>query len=108
MGTRASIRFEEDDEIFYVYRGHDGYPNGDILPDLRRLVDEAEGRWSPGGETGTLVTLFLAMNFDYEKDRLPNYEITSCIHGDEEYHYFVKYDRETKGYIIGYDEAEEE
>ncbi len=107
METRASIRFEDDDEIFYVYRGHDGYPDGSILPDLHKAVEMAEGRWSPGGETGALVTLFLALNFNPTKSRLPDYELTSCIHGDEEYHYFVRWNRETKKYAIGYDEENE-
>lgn len=108
MSTRANIRFEGeyDDEVFYIYRHSDGYPDGDILPDLRRCVETSSGRWS-GAEMGQVVSRFLGMTFK-PNDRLQDYELTGAIHGDESYHYFVKWNRETKEYIVGYDEESED
>lgn len=99
MGTRASIQFKVDDEIIYIYRGHDGYPDGDILPDLNALIEKARGRWSEP-EPDYLVTLFLAMFYDFNKTRLPDYTITSCVHGDEEYVYLVEFDRVSKEWSV--------
>lgn len=102
MGTRASIQFQLDDDVYFVYRGHGGYPDGDILPDIHKTLAEAKGRWSEP-ELECLVTLFLAMHYDFSKTRLPDYEITSCLHGDEEYYYLVAWNRETKEWQVSYE-----
>jgi hypothetical protein len=90
MGTRATIKFTDDDETYYVYRGHDGFPDN-ILKDIDAAIKESKGRWS-NPELGCLVTLMLTMFYDYEKIRLPDYELTQCFHGDESYRYYVNWD----------------
>jgi hypothetical protein len=87
MSTRATIRFSDSDDEYFVYRGHDGYPNN-ILSDLEEVIKKSNGRWS-GSEIGCLVTLFLAMGYDYNTKRLPYYELTTSFHGDESYRYWV-------------------
>ena len=106
MSTRASIRFKDRYDTFYVYRHSDGYPDGDILPDLRNAVEKASGRWS-GSELGTMVAFFLGTVFDPHK-RLPSYALTSSIHGDESYHYVVNWDEAKREYVIGYDEENDD
>lgn len=87
MSTRATIRFTDGDDEYFVYRSHDGFPDN-ILADLEELTKKAKGRWS-GSEIGCLVTLFLAMGYDYNKSRLPYYELTTSFHGDESYQFWV-------------------
>jgi len=101
MGTRGTIRFSTDDseDLFFIYRGHDGKPSV-VIEDIKDCIAKAKGRWS-GGELGLLVTLFLSMYYDYDKERLPTYEITSGIHGDESYVYFVRWNSETKAWEYG-------
>lgn len=99
MGTRATIKFKYDDEEYFVYRGHDGYPEN-IIPDIEATLQKAKNRWSEP-ELGCLVTLFLAMGYDFENKRLPNYEITSSFHGDESYRYYVLFDWDKKQYSYG-------
>ncbi len=107
MSTRASIRFvDEYGDTIYVYRHSDGYPSGDILKDLRTVIDTSYNRWS-GAAMGQVVARFFGLTFQ-PSDRLQDYEVTNGIHGDEDYHYFVKWDDETKKYIIGYDEQDED
>lgn len=90
MGTRASIIFtDEFDDKYFVYRGHDAFPDT-VLPDLQKAIDQSARRWD-GSEMGALVTLFLAMMYDSDKTRLPDYELTTSVHGDESYHYCVEY-----------------
>lgn len=62
MSTTAMISFRDGEEVYWIRRGHDGFP-GVVLPDLGRLLEakaEGWGRWS-GAECGQLVSLFLAM-----------------------------------------------
>lgn len=89
MSTRATIEFTDGDEIYYVYRGHDGFPKN-ILQDIKACIEKSKGRWS-NPELGTLVTLMLAMHWDWQKTRLPDYEMTSTFHGDDSYRYYVKW-----------------
>jgi hypothetical protein len=95
MSTRATIKFTNNHptspDAFYVYRHCDGYPE-DVLPDIAGAIDASTGRWSEP-ETECLVTLFLAMQFHPEKDRLPDYHITSGFHGDESYQYEVSWNK---------------
>jgi hypothetical protein len=88
MGTRASIIFRDEWDEFFVYRGHDGYPEN-IIRDIEQSIETAEGRWS-GSECGAFVTLFLSEHFNI-KSLLPDYELTTSIHGDESYHYTVEW-----------------
>jgi hypothetical protein len=90
MGTRATIKFSDDEEVYFVYRGHDGFPDN-VLSDITATLEKAKGRWS-NPELGCLVTLFLAMGYDYEKHRLPFYDLTTSFHGDERYRYYVDWD----------------
>ena len=99
MGTRATIKFINDDEIYYVYRGHDGTPDV-ILPDIEAALKISEERWS-NPDLSCLVTLFLARGYDFAKQRLPDYEITPCFHGDESYRYFVNWDDKKREYLFG-------
>jgi hypothetical protein len=93
MGTRATIRFKEGDEEYYVYRGHDGYPEN-VDRDIREVLELIKGRWS-GSEVGTLVSFFLGHFFE-EKQRLPDYDLTPSFHGDESYRYYVEWDSANK------------
>lgn len=103
MGTRATIIFSEgeneSDDKYYVYRGHDGFPEN-IIPDLELLIKDSKERWSMP-EVGLMVTMFLAMNFDFTKFRLPDYEITPCIHGDESYVYYFTWNKSERRWIYG-------
>jgi hypothetical protein len=95
MSTRATIKFQDGDDAYYAYRHCDGFPEN-VEEDLYKLTEEAKGRWSEP-QLSLLVTLFLTMNRDYRKDRLPNYEITESFHGDESCRYYCKWDSKNKG-----------
>lgn len=95
MSTRATIRFKDGDEEYFVYRHSDGYPEN-VDNDIRKVLEEIKGRWS-GAELGTLVSFFLGYYFD-KNNRLPDYDLTPSFHGDESYRYFVEWDDENKMY----------
>lgn len=99
MSTRASIRFiDEYADVVYVYRGHDGFPEI-VEPDIDRVLSIAQGRWS-GSEISLLVTLFLAVTYSgWQEQRLPDYELTTSIHGDEEYFYNVRWDTAKQAWV---------
>ena len=86
MGTRATIRISEGerecDEKFFIYRGHDGFPEN-ILPDLHEAVKHCHIK-----EAGDFVSVFLGLNYD-KKQRCQNYVLTSAFHSDESYKYSV-------------------
>lgn len=86
MGTRATIQFRDRNDIFYVYRGHDGHPEN-VLTDIQMVVDQTRGRWS-GAETELVVTCMLMLAND-KNSRIPDYSITGGFHGDESYRYYV-------------------
>ena len=91
MGTRANIQFRDEfGTVFHVYRGHDGGPEN-VMADLQALLTTANGRWS-GSEIDCLVTLFLSMTWDWRKQRLPDYVMTTKLHGDEGRFYEVVYE----------------
>ncbi len=98
MSTRATIKFEYEGDEYYVYRHSDGFPDV-IMPDLEAAFEKAKGRWS-GVEIELLITLFLAMYYNPDKQRLPDYELTRCFHGDESYCYYVCWDEENKKFTI--------
>lgn len=99
MSTRANIKFrDEDGKEIYIYRHSDGYPSV-IEPDIDKAITVSSDRWS-GSEIGLFVSLFLAMHYsDWEKKRLPDYELTTGVHGDEDYLYTIEYDYEQKRWI---------
>jgi len=99
MSTRATIIFSCDDEEYYAYRHSDGFPEN-VQEDIRDAIRTAKGRWSEP-ELGLFVTLFLAKGYDYNKDRLPDYEITPCFHGDESYRYYCRYNKQHKEWEFG-------
>jgi hypothetical protein len=103
MSTRATIKFSDGDDEFFVYRHHDGYPEGNIIPDIEKTLNLIMGRWSEP-ELEFLVTSFLIVGNDLQKSRTPNYRITSCIHGDESYLYFVSWDDDKNEWIYGVEE----
>lgn len=97
MSTRCTIRFRYDDEEFFVYRHSDGFPDI-VIPDIEAAIEKSNGRWLVCASL--LVTLFLADNFDSQKDRLPEYEITSGFHGDESYLIHVDWNEAEKKWIV--------
>lgn len=100
MSTRAIIAFEAEDNVFYVDRSHDGFPE-DVLPDIELTLQATNKNWS-GAELGQLVSFFLGMHFD-DRSRIQTYE--PCIGfsspGDESYRYFVKWNESEKVYKFG-------
>jgi hypothetical protein len=98
MSTRATIKFTDGDETYYVYRHCDGFPDI-VIHDIQYSIDKSNGRWS-GAETGCLVTMFLALNYDPDKKRLPEYHISSGFAGDESYRYLVKWNGSTKEWVV--------
>jgi len=101
MSTRANIRFEDEwGDAIHIDRSHDGFPDN-ILPDIEETLELCKGRWS-GSELGQLVSAFIGKHFD-AKTRIQNYE--PCIGyeraGDESYCYYVKWNKEKKGYDFG-------
>ena len=89
MGTRATIRFKDGNDEYFIYRGHDGYPSN-VQADIEETLLKIENRWS-GPEIGSVVSCFIGFTFN-EKSRCPNYELTPCFHGDESYRYYVDWD----------------
>ena len=98
MSTRCTICFSDGDDEFFVYRHCDGFPEI-IVPDIEAAIEKSKGRWSEP-ETGILVTLFLADNFDSAKKRLPEYWASSGFDGDESYRYFVDWDEAEKKWKV--------
>ena len=100
MSTRANIRFEDEYGSMHVDRSHDGYPDI-ILSDIKETIDLCKGRWS-GSELGQLVSAFIGMHFD-PTTRIQQYEpcIGFKIAGDEEYRYWVKWNKEKGEYEYG-------
>ena len=72
-----------------------------VEPDIDKAISVCSGRWG-GSEIGIFVSAFLAINYsDWAKKRLPDYELTSFVHGDEDYLYTVEYDEEQKQWKRG-------
>jgi len=100
MSTRATIKFSDGNDEYFIYRHHDGYPDGDIIPDLEKTILKTKGRWSDP-DVGMMTTAFLCMNNDFEKERIPSYEITPCFHGDESYIYHLTWNEKTDKWECG-------
>lgn len=100
MSTRATIRFKDEYDEYFVYRHSDGFPEI-ILPHLQELIDKSRGRWS-GSELGTMVAFFFGLRFDINK-RLPDYDLTASFHGDESYQYYFDWNVAEKQWVIKYE-----
>jgi hypothetical protein len=98
MSTRATIRFKDRWDEYYVYRGHDGHPEN-VLADIDETIALAKGRWSGSG-IGQLISLFLATSGDV-RQRIQDYEITTAFHGDESFRYFVNWDDDKGQWVSG-------
>ena len=104
MSTRAHILIKDREEQFKLYHHWDGYPEG-VGKDLKRFLSMyyKDCRWDAEIIANNLVKGEL-------KDSANNsdnaYEITSCIHGDEEYVYVIDCKSKTiKCYKHGWDEG---
>ena len=93
MGTRATIRFKDGENEYFIYRGKDGYPEN-VDKDIKEVLQKIKNRWSEP-ELELLVTFFLGYFFVKEK-RLPSYKINPCFHGDESFRYYVEWNNEKK------------
>lgn len=87
MSTRATIKFKDRDEVYFVYRHCDGFPD-DVLPDVEAAIKR--NSLLSGAEAGHLVSLLLGMTFR-PGERVQTYEMTTAFHGDESYRYFVEW-----------------
>lgn len=103
MSTRASLRFKDTWDTFFVYRHSYGYPDGEIPRHIESAIEKARGRWS-GSECGLFVSLFLGLHFN-EQERLPDYMMTSGVHGDESYHYFIEWNDDDKKWAWRYEQV---
>lgn len=90
MPTRATIEFSDHRKKFYVYRHFGGYPE-QVMPDIMSAIEKSRGLWGEP-EVGLLVSFFIGLHS--KEERIPDYEITSGFHEDENYRYFVKYNQE--------------
>ena len=87
MSTRATIQFKDRDEVYFVYRHCDGFPE-DVLPDIEAAINR--NSLLSGVQAGHLVSLLLGMTFR-PGERVQSYEMTTSFHGDESYIYFVEW-----------------
>lgn len=93
MSTRAHIRIKDGRDLFLLYHHHDGYPEG-IGVDLKKFLS-AKNYWC-----GDCIANELVKSKDDDE-----YEITSCLHGDEEYIYVIDCNNKTlKCYKHNWDE----
>lgn len=98
MGTRATVEITDGHETYFIYHGHDGFPDN-ILPDITAAITACKGRWSGAG-VGQFVSYFLGFVFD-PKSRLQDYELTTGFHGDESYRYWIRWDEKKQEYNCG-------
>ena len=88
MGTRASIVIQDKHDTIFLYRGHDGYPS-ETLTDLQKTLDKYSQYLDDAVSIATWIL--------WQQNQLsstPDYELTSCCHGDEDYLYLI--DSKTK------------
>lgn len=104
MSTRAIIRFTDGNREILIDKGHDGHPS-DVLPALDNCIRESEHRWSHP-EIECMASLFIAMGFPYEKQRVPDYVIIDRYPEDTNFRYFLEWDRSQKIYKFGLDYRE--
>lgn len=110
MSTRAHIRIKDGDEQIMLYHHHDGYPEG-VGRDLKKFLQEnCQNYWDAceianglvkGGIKHEHKGLYSG-NVEVRAD--DEYEITTCIHGDEEFIYVIDCDKkELKCYTHKWD-----
>ena len=114
MSTRAHIRIKDGEDLFQLYHHHDGYPDGVGA----MLKDFLKKQYKQGGWYGDNIANDLVKGkLTYEHTGLydgkkyiksdDEYEITTCIHGDEEYVYVIDCQKKSlKCYRHGWDEGE--
>lgn len=102
MSTRASIRINaKGEKPICLYHHCDGYPDG-VGSELKTFVKEYNGCWDPYFVATTIIK-----GAYHSLDE--TYELTPCIHGDEEYLYVIDCDEKTiTGYELGWDESYED
>jgi hypothetical protein len=103
MGTRASIKFTDGHETFFVYRGHDGFPEV-VRPDIEKALLKHEQNVFHAPECGLLVATFFGVNYKPEQ-RLQDYEMTTSVHGDESYRYEIAWHEQSRSWIIKGDQG---
>lgn len=84
MGTRTNIIVEYGATKTFIYRHWDGYPAVTGY-DLIKLYRETNG-------AGGFVSALLAAQ--RENEELPQYELTTEVHGDIEFLYVIRFGRE--------------
>ncbi len=95
MSTRAHIRIIEGNDTFLLYHHHDGYPEG-VGSDLKQFLSQR--RWWYADEIANDL-------IKGKLDKDDEYEIASCLHGDEAYIYVINCDDRTlKCYGHNFDE----
>lgn len=82
MGTRANVKFVDENKTVWIYRHFDGYPSA-VLPDLNELIEVLN---EDGVDSADEAASYLELN--------KNYESTDQQHGDIDYLYTV--DAKTK------------
>ena len=115
MSTRCHIRIKEGKTQYMLYHHSDGYPDG-VGVDLKKFLAEIEGDWDADDIANQLVKggirhLRYPSVYANEKKMCPDmgYEITPCVHGDEEYVYVIDCDAQTlKCYSHKWDESFED
>jgi hypothetical protein len=101
MSTRATIKFKDRNEEFFVYRHHDGFPEN-VIQDIKDVLKKVKDRWS-APECGTLVSVFIGTH--HTNQIVPDYIMTTSFTGDESYTYLVKYDDSINEWKVEYFEA---
>ena len=96
MSTRATINICDGQENYFVYRHCDGFP--DIIePDILAAIER--NKLLSGSNAGHLVSILLGMTFR-PNEKVQDYEMTPCFHGDESYRYFVKWDEKIQAWKL--------
>ncbi len=98
MSTRASIKFMDGDDVLYLDRSHDGFPNIVSL-DIANTIATVRNKWD-GSEMGQLIAHFMSMHND-PKHRIKHYEPSIGPAGDESYQYWVKWDYKKDEWLHG-------
>ena len=98
MGTRASIKVKDGSDEFFLYQGHDGYPEN-----VEKFIEQSITKFQKNRYGRDIDWFTTNLFMDLNEESICTM-ITSCIHGDEEYHYLVEYDETIKKWKYrGYD-----
>ena len=99
MSTRAHIRIIEDYEQIMLYHHSNGYPEG-VGSDLKKFLQEnCKDYWDNCEIANGLVkggvkhAYKSAISRKYEITPDDGYEITTSLHGDEDYIYVIDCDK---------------